>query len=237
MNSLASEDDYKFKNTPFFLKHYLWHSAGSILQSQWHCKLQPEPRYNLPIFPKITKKVWRNWFCLLKEEKKINPVLKHCLWDFGRRSAYWADPDLDTLIFGSWPCQSQTRAPWLWIKLFDSSAHRHTKPALSQLLHKSLWNPRMVFVNSAAMRTVPTCQMLMWPHVIRRRESINKLGRKTSLFFGPKNEHMPVKELSLRVIISLICSFPSPLSTPPPKKLNGGRTGEMTNPYCIPFLL
>lgn len=175
---------------------------------------------------------------MLKEEKKINPVLKHCLWDFGRKSASWADPDLDTLIFGSWPCQSQTRAPWLWIKLFDSSAHRHTKPALSQLLHKSLWNSRMVFVNSAAMRTVPTCQMLMWPHVIRRRENINKLRRKTSLFFGPKNEHMPVKELSLSVIYFsyLFLSFPS-LHAPPPKKLNGGRTGEMTNPYSIPFLL
>lgn len=146
----------------FFLRHLWDWAAGETSLSQWHCKLQPEPKYNLPAFTKITKNVWQNWFHLLKEgeEKKINPVLKHSLWEFSRKTAYWVDPDLDTLIFGSWPCQSQTRAHWLWIKLFDSSAHRHTKPALSQLLHKSLWNPRMVFVNSAAMRTVPTCQKL-----------------------------------------------------------------------------
>lgn len=122
--------------------------AGMSLQSQEALyKLQPEPKHNLPTFPKVTKKLGITDSVCCRGKKKIYLVLRHSLWGFGRTTVYWVDPDLDTLIFSSWPHQSQTRAPRLWINLFDSSVPRDTQSLYSQLLHKSLWNPRMVFVN------------------------------------------------------------------------------------------
>lgn len=115
-------------------------------------------------------------------------------------------PQESCVLGGSWPrhldlwfmtCQRQTRAPRLWIKLFDSSAHGYTKPALSQLLHKSLWNPRMVFVNSAAKRTEPVCQM--WPRVMGRWESPQQVPKRNFPFsLALKKEQVHVNDLSLK---------------------------------------
>lgn len=182
MNSLASEGAYTWENKLKKKKH-LWDWVAGMCTSVTSGTVNYNQNQGTicPHFAKITKKVCHNWFCLLQEEKKkSNSILRHSLWGFGRKTAYWVDPDLDTLILDSWPHQSQTRALWLWIKLFDSSAPRDTQSLYSQLLHKRLWNPWMVFVNSAAMRMEPTCQMLTWLW------SVNKFRRETSYFFCPK---------------------------------------------------
>lgn len=159
---------------------------------KWHCKLQPKPRHNLPTFCKNHKKKFfiTGSVCCRRKKKKSNSILRHSLWGFGRKTAYWVNPDLDTLILDSWPHQSQTRALWLWIKLFDSSAPWDTQSLYSQLLHKRLWNPWMVFVNSAAMRMEPTCQMLTW-----LCEVSTSSEEKPPISFALKKEHVGVKEL------------------------------------------
>lgn len=46
-------------------------------------------------------KVWCNWCRLLQERNKDYSWGRHSLWGLGRKSAHWADPDGDTLIWGS----------------------------------------------------------------------------------------------------------------------------------------
>lgn len=139
-------------------------------------------------------------------------------------------PQESCVLGGSWPrhldlwfmtCQRQTRAPRLWIKLFDSSAHGYTKPALSQLLHKSLWNPRMVFVNSAAKRTEPVCQM--WPRVMGRWESPQQVPKRNLSFSLALKKRACACQgfISKRWLIFLLFSSPPR----PPKKLAWGRPG------------
>lgn len=207
-------------------RHVRFRHSGTITDN-------PEPRHNLHIFSKIThKKIGIIGFVCCrrrkrKKKKKDCPVLRHSLWGFGRKTAYW--------VGESWP-----RHLDLWFITLSEPDKGSLQdyelncvippptdtqsPVLSQLLHKSLWNPRMVFVNSAAMLTVPTCQMLMWPRVIGGRVSLNELRRETSHFFGTKDEHMHVDELSLKVFIflSFVLTFLT-LSILQKEKKNSGR--------------